>query len=552
VSKRPIHDSTSGGESAKTLEAARAAYAGRNWADAYDLFAAADAIAPVEADDLERLATAAYLVGRDERSLSAFERAYQSNIDTRPARAARCAFWLGLTLLFAGKAARGNGWLARAQRLVDSEPNMEAEAGYLLLPEIEGKLGAGDWEAAQALSKRAVDIGNELDEPDLRACALHLHGRALLGACQVDDAFASLDQAMLDVTGGVLSPIMGGLIYCSVIDACQQVYAVARAREWTDALADWCNHQPQMVAFSGTCLVHRAEVMQLEGRWPDAIDEARRACERPSPAGAAFYQRAEVHRLRGEHDLAEQAYREASQRGFEPQPGLALLRLAQGNEDVACGSIRRVVRACDAALARARLLPAFVEIMLAAGDTNAAREASRALAEIADQLETDVLQAMAAGAEAAVSLAEGNAEAALGPARKAFETWRRVDAPYEAARARILVALACRELRDDEGAQLDFDAAATMLAQLGAAPELARLERLRSGAGSKPRAAHGLTPRELEVLRHVAAGKTNKAIAAELFVSDKTVDRHLSNIFNKLDVSSRTAAAAYAYEHKLV
>ena len=552
MSKRPIDSSTSAGESAGTPEAARAAYAERNWSDAYDLLSAADDITPLDADDLERLATAAYLVGRDQDSLSAFERAYQSNVSARPARAARCAFWLGLTLLFAGKSARGNGWLARAQSLVDSERDMEVEAGYLLLAEIEGKLAAGSWEAAQALAKRAFDIGNEFDEPDLRACALHLHGRALLGTYQMEDAFASLDRAMLDVTGGMLSPIMSGLIYCSVIDACQQVYAAERAREWTDALADWCEKQPQMIAFSGTCLVHRAEVMQLNGQWPDAIDEARRACERPSPAGAAFYQRAEVHRLRGEYDVAEQAYREASQRGFEPQPGLALLRLAQGSKDVACGSIRRLVRACDAALARARLLPAFVEIMLAVGDTDAAREASRDLAETAGHFETEVLRAMAAGAEAAVGLAERNAEAALGLARKAFETWQRVEAPYEAARARILAGMACRELHDEEGAQLEFDAAATTLEQLGAAPELARLEQLRRGAGAKPAAVHGLTPRELEVLRHVAAGKTNKAIAAELFVSDKTVDRHLSNIFNKLDVSSRTAAAAYAYEHELI
>jgi len=349
---------------------------------------------------------------------------------------------------------------------------------------------------------------------------------------------------------------MTGLIYCSVIDACQQVYALARAWEWTSALAQWCEAQPQMVAFTGTCLVHRAEIMQLHGAWSEAIDEARRACERTSygieqqPPAAAFYQQAEVHRLRGEFTAADDAYRCASQRGYDPQPGLALLRMTQGRTDAAAAAIRRVASATTDQLQRTRLLPAYVEIMLSVGDIEDARHASRELATIAEGFDTGVLRAMAAHAQGAVELAEGDVQAALGSLRRAFEAWQHAEAPYEAARVRVLVGMACRAFGDDEGAGLELNAARAVFERLGATPDLARIDALTKGVPSGH--PHGLTPRELQVLRLVAAGKTNKIIAAELFLSEKTVDRHVSNIFNKLDVPSRAAATAYAYEHKLI
>lgn len=551
VTKRP-RDTTD------VLAAARAAYAERAWSAAFASFSRADAAARLGADDLERLATAAYLVGNDAGFFSALERAYQAYAGADDlGRATRCAFWLGLCLLFAGKRARANGWLARAQAHVDSQAHLDAEAGYLLIPQIEQQLIQGDWESAQAMARQAVAIGEKYGDADLRACARHQHGRALIGTSDVDKGFALLDQVMLDVTAGAVSPMMTGLVYCSVIDACQQVYAVARAREWTDALADWCEGQPEMVAFSGTCLVHRAELLQLSGKWSDAVHEARLACERYAkaslrPSNAAFYQQAEIHRLRGEYEAAEEFYREASQSGFEPQPGLSLLRLAQGNKDVARGSIRRILGASDDPLRRARLLPACAEIMLAVGEIDAARHACRDLTELADRFGTEVLVAMAAQAEAALALEEGDTQRALRLARKAFHTWNRVEAPYEAARARTLVGMACRALDDSEGAQLELDAAMAMLEQLGAAPEVARVKVLGRAMQATPVDTHGLTPRELEVLQLVAAGKTNKETAAELFVSNRTVDRHLNNIFNKLDVSTRTAAAAYAHDHKLI
>jgi DNA-binding CsgD family transcriptional regulator len=310
-----------------------------------------------------------------------------------------------------------------------------------------------------------------------------------------------------------------------------------------------------MLAFTGVCRVHRAEIMQLRGAWQEAIEEAGRACERAQgvsrqTAAAALYQQAEVHRLRGEFAAAEEAYRDASRGGLEPQPGLALLRLAQGRSDAAVAAIRRALGATADPLQRTKLLPAYVEIALAAGDLEHARTACRELEEIAASLDTAVLGALAAHARGAVELAEGDAHAALGSLRRAFEAWQQIEAPYAAARMRELIGLACRALGDDDGGELELEAARAGFEQLGAAPDLARIESLIRGAlAERP---HGLTRRELQVLRLIAAGKTNKAIAAELFLSEKTVDRHVSNILTKLDVSSRVAATAYAYEHKLI
>jgi DNA-binding CsgD family transcriptional regulator len=361
---------------------------------------------------------------------------------------------------------------------------------------------------------------------------------------------------MIAVSADELSPIVTGLIYCSVIDACQQVFALSRAREWTLALTRWCEQQPEMVAFTGTCLVHRAEVMQFSGAWAEAMTEARHACEHVSVAGerkppaAALYRQAEIHRLRGEFVAAEEAYRNASRLGSEPQPGLALLRMAQGRIDAACAALRRVLSAATDPLDRAKLLPAHVEIALVAGDVQEARGASAELDEIARRYATDVLQAMAAHARGAVELAEGRAQAAVSALRQAFELWQQSEAPYEAARVRLLIALACRELGDAESAGLEFDAARALFERLGAMPDLAYLDSLRKRATQANR--HGLTARELQVLRQIAAGKTNKAIATELFVSERTIDRHVSNILTKLGVPSRAAATAYAYNHKLL
>ncbi|HEX5795191.1 MAG TPA: hypothetical protein VFY19_05090, partial [Geminicoccaceae bacterium] len=419
------------------LERGRESYRLRAWGDAYESLALADKAAPLGVEDLERLAISAFLIGRDGDYMRALDRAHHAYLDAgEGARAARCAFWLGLRLVLRGETGPATGWLARAQRLVERAAHDCVEQGYLLLPVVEQHLAAGDCEAAYAAAAGAVEIGERFAEADLIACARHLQGRARLRQGQVEGGLALLDEAMVAVTAGELSPVVTGLIYCSVIDTCQQVYALGRAREWTSALAQWCEEQPEMVAFTGTCLVHRAEIMQLRGAWRDAIEEARRACDRfsrgidPEPPGSALYQQAEVHRLRGEAAAAEEAYRGASRWGRDPQPGLALLRVAQGRTDAAAAAIRRAVSATADRLQRTRLLPAHVEIMLAVGDIQEARGASRELEVIAESLDTGVLGAIAAHARGAVELAEGDARAALGSLRRAFQVWQRLEAPY--------------------------------------------------------------------------------------------------------------------------
>jgi DNA-binding CsgD family transcriptional regulator len=494
------------------------------------------------------------MLGRDGDYVGALERAHHAHLAAGgKTQAVRCAFWIGVHFALRGEMGPATGWIGRAQRLIENDDD-SVERGYLLLSVVLRHVAGGDWETAYSSAVHAARIGERFDEADLLALALQEQGRALIKLGRVEDGLALLDEAMVAVTAGELSPIVTGLVYCALIAFCQEVYAVRRAQEWTAALTTWCAQQPDMVAFTGRCLVHRAELMQLHGAWPDALEEARRACERLARemnqrwTAQALYQQAEVHRLRGEFGAAEDAYREASRCGLEPQPGMALMRLAQGDQDAATAAIKRAVGEAQDPPKRARLLSACVEIMLAAGEMEAAREACLELESIAADYGGSMLGAIAAQARGAVDLGEG--KSALVSLRRAWEGWRELEVPYEAARVRVLMALACRELGDDDTAELELSSARGAFDRLGAAPDLAHVDTLLSRA---PRGgAYGLTPRELQVLRLVAAGDTNKAIAAALVVSERTVDRHVSNIFSKLRVSSRSAATAYAYEHDLV
>jgi ATP/maltotriose-dependent transcriptional regulator MalT len=533
----------------------REAFGRRAWAEALAELSAADRQAPLEPEDLERLAMAAYLAGNDDASVGAWERAHHELLrrgEVLPA--ARCAGWLVFVLMTGGEFARAGGWLARARRLVDDEGDC-AEQGHLLVPEAFQHAYAGDWPSAYALAGQAAAIGDQFADVDLVTLARNVQGRALIAQGKTVEGMTLLDEIMVAVMADEVSEIVAGSVYCSVIEACQEVFDLRRAQQWTAALTHWCDSQPDLVPFSGHCLVHRAEIMQLHGAWPDALEAAQQARERllqrPQPAvGAAFYQQAELHRLRGEFAQAEAAYQQASRWGREPQPGLARLRLVQGQIDAAAAAIRRVVDAAQDRVARSRLLPAHVEIMLAAGDIDAARAAADELSKIADDLDAPLLRALAAQAQGAVLLLEGDARAALAALRPAWTAWQELEVPYEAARARVLIGLACRQLGDEDSAEMELDAARWIFGRLGAGPDVAHAQSLSGKAAATP--ASGLTARELEVLRLVATGKTNRVIAADLFVSEKTVARHVSNIFTKLGLSSRAAATAYAYEHDLV
>jgi ATP/maltotriose-dependent transcriptional regulator MalT len=540
-------------------ELARGREAGHRlaWADAYTAVSVADQSASLAGADLELLASAAYLLGHSEECRQALQRAHHAYLaGGNRRRAARCVFWVAFTLLLEGDLAQAGGWLARTRRLLEHEQQECAEHGFLLLPVTVQASGAGDYETAEATAARAAEIGARAGDADLFALALHFHGRALVQQGRVGEGLALLDEAMVAVVAGEVWPPVAGNIYCSMIDACQEIFDLRRAHEWTAALAAWWEKQPDMITFTGQCLIHRAEILQLHGAWPEAVEETKRACARLAhgadkyATGAALYRQADIYRASGDFTAAEDAFRQASQWGYEPQPGLAMLRLAEGKTDAAEAAIRRVVAETTDRLRRAKLLPAHIEIMLAVGDVPAARDAATEFTEIADDYDTPALRAAAGHALGAVRLAEGDARGALVALRRGWQVWRELDAPYEAARVRVLVALGCRALGDEDSAALELDAARRVFAQLGAGPDLTRVTAL-NRTRIDP-AAHGLTARELQVLRLLATGKTNRAIAADLVVADKTVDRHVTNIFTKLGVSSRAAATAYAYQHRLL
>ena len=542
---------------ADALDQGRSAVARQAWADAHERLSAADQAAPLEPDDLELLAAAAFLVGRDDESAEAWARAHQERLARgETERAARCAFWVAFGLLNRGELARGGGWVARARRLLAGGPADGAEQGYLRWLTAFQSLLEGDTAAALAGFEAAAAAGDRWGEPDLAALSRVGMGRTLIRLGQPGPGVALLDEVMAAVEAGELSPVVVGDLYCSVIEGCQELFDLRRAQQWTAVLTAWCAGQPDLVPYRGQCLLHRAELLALHGAWPDAMEETRRASARflePTghpAAGAAAYQQAELHRLRGETAEAEEAYRRASRWGREPQPGLALLRLAQGQAAAAEAAIRRVLEEATDRPDRCRLLPASVEIALAGGDLAAARAAAEELDAAAGELDAPLLRASATHAKGAVLLGEGDAMAALAALRGAWAAWQELEAPYEAARARLLIGLACRALGDQDSAAMELDAARWAFQQLGAAPDLARLEAPAGGGPSG--AAGGLTAREVEVLGLVATGRTNRAIAAELVLSERTVDRHVSNIFTKLGVASRAAATAWAYEHHLV
>lgn len=541
------------------LSRGRESYKQRAWADAFEALSLASQAGPLGGEDLELLAMAAYLTGRDDEYLSALDRAHRAHLEAGAnLRAARAAFWLSLRLLFRGSIGPSNGWLARAQRLLEHERADCAEHGYVLLAMSTQHASAGECDAAYAKAQEALAIGERCGDADLSACARMLQGRSLTQQGHVERGLALLDEAMVAVIAGELSPLVTGLIYCSVIEGCQEIYAFGRAREWTDALNRWCEGQSQLIAFSGVCMTHRAEIMVFLGAWSEALEETRRACARcsqvgnPRAAALALYQQAEVQRLRGDFAAAEQTYRGTSDLGAEPQPGLALLRLAQGRTRAAVAAIRRSLDASTDRLHRLRLLPAYAEIMLATSHVPEARRACDELTEVARALESpagSVLSGIVAHVRGAVELAEGEALTALVSLRRAWRTWQEVDAHYMSARARVLVGLACRALGDHDGSQLELDAARVAFERLGAEPDVARLA---SASLAAPTASHRLSAREVQVLRLVATGRTNKAIANELVLSEKTIDRHVSNILTKLDVPSRAAATAFAVQHHLI
>ena len=533
------------------LLVAREAYDRGDWADALQGLRGKGGLG---ADDTLALATSAYLMGNVDEAIRALQGGYQDMIKNGDSLGAvRFGFWLALILNVRGDVAIGTGWVARGQRLLENEPADLPERAYLLIHDFFQYLERGDVATAFETAGRVVELARRFGNDDLVALGLMCQGRVRIYSGQVREGLAVLDEAMVGISAGEASPIIAGMVYCSMIEACQEVSDFSRAASWTSALTRWCDTQPGLVPYTGQCSLHRGQIMRLHGAYDEALGEFARAQRRyrlegtTAPAALALTEQGDVLRIQGKLDEAEDCYRQSAELGYEPQPGLALCWLARGRTPAAVSAMRRLLAETQGPVGRSRMLPGGVHVMVAAALIDEAREHADELAEIASLFGNPAVRAMAAYARATVELASGQVAEALGQARESTRLWSDIGAPYEAARARVLVARALRELGDEDSATGELAVAGRAFAEVGAAPAAQEVDKLLGRA--RP---GGLTEREIEVLSLVAEGKSNYEIARVLVLSQKTVERHLSNIFSKLDVSSRTAAAAYAHDHGLM
>ncbi|WP_411148841.1 LuxR C-terminal-related transcriptional regulator [Streptomyces sp. A30] len=568
----------------EALRQAREAVAREAWADAYRLLGGIDP-ARLAPDDFAALADAAWWTSRVEESITARMRAYSGYAAAGADRqAGYCAWMLFYEHQLAGRTAVAAGWLRRARQHLQDRTEC-AEQCYLAWMEAEAAQERGAFDEAMASARRMAGIARRCADPDLYAMSVQVQAGILLAQGRVADGLDLLDDAMCSAMAGELSSFFTGWIYCLGLQRCMACADLERAAEWTDAAMRWCASMPAENNFRGLCRVHRVEVLELRGAWPQALTEATRTCEELLPyegriAAEAFYLAGDIQRRRGDLAAAEAAYDRAHGLGRDPQPGLALLRLAQGKADAAAAALRLALASeageagvaapagepgeadrpgpddGNSRLGRSRLLAAQAEVSLALGRLDQARAAAEELQVLGRDWqrrcgsETTVLHALAASAGGALAFAAHDVDGALPLLRRALELWLALGVPYEAAQVRMTLAAADRSAGDEDGARMELRAARDTFARLGAAPDARRAAALLDSV--RPHRPGALTEREVQVLRLVAAGWTNRSIAAELVISEHTVARHLNNIFAKLDVSSRAAATAYAYTHGLV
>lgn len=536
------------------LVRARADFERGEWSTALDRWAAVGAEA-LTAEDLEHAAAAAHLLGRISDAVDRYRRAFDARTaagDT--AGAARCAFHLSMIGRTSGDLSASSAWLSRGERLVESLPAGSLESGYIAFARMFSHLGAGRFADAGACAVEATEAGRCHGDADLLATGLCAQGRMAIYGDSIPAGLSLLDESMLEATSRALAPVMLGHVYCTAIEGCQEVSDLRRVVEWTQLLQRWCADQPGLVTFTGQCALHRAQVMRAHGAWDAALDELAAAVERYRLAGAsdavgqAECERGDLLRLRGELDAADGAYRRSAEHGYDPQPGSALLWLARGRVEAALAAVRRMLAESGPAVRRSRILPAAVDVLLGARDVDGARECARELEELATSFGSEVLAAAAAVAWGRVQTAAADPAGALPYLRKAHQAYVRLGLPYEGALAQAASGRALLALGDRESAQRALASARDALVSVGALPDVESLDRLVT-PDTRPA---GLTEREVEVLRLVAEGHGNAQIASLLVLSDRTVARHLSNIFAKLGVGSRTAAAAFAFQHDLV
>jgi ATP/maltotriose-dependent transcriptional regulator MalT len=549
---------TVGETATDALRQARDAVAREAWADAHRLLSALDP-ALLTPDDWAAFADAAWWTGSIEESVIQRTRAYSGYAAAgTDRRAGHMAWLLFYEYQLAGRTAVAAGWLRRARRHLSGEPEC-VEQCYLAWMDAEEAQGRGAFDEAMAAARRMAAIARHCGSRDLHAMSVQAQSSVLVAQGRVAEGLELLDDAMCTATAGELSAFFTGWVYCLGLQQCMACADLERAAEWTDAAMRWCASMPVENNYRGLCRVHRVEVLELRGRWPQAEAEAVRTCAELLPyerrvAAEVFYLVGEIQRRRGQTARAEESYRRAHGLGRDPQPGLALLRLAQGKAEASAAALARQEEA-GGCLGRCRLSAARVEVSLALGRVDEARTAAGELRKLARAWqrrrgsEVTVPHASAAAAEGAVAFAAGDLDAALPLLHRALALWLELGVPYEAAQVRMTLAAADRAAGDEEGARMELRAAHQSFEQLGAVPDARRAAALLTAAGG--RTPGGLTEREIQVLRLVAAGRTNRAIAAELVISEHTVARHLNNIFAKLDVSSRAAATAYACTHGL-
>jgi DNA-binding NarL/FixJ family response regulator len=526
-----------------SLTLARQAYEAHDWAAAAAHF---DAVVTEQliANDLSAYADAAWWLGRIEDSLRLGAAACDAFLaDSRPVEAAWAALLLGVFHMSRGDEPQGTGWIGRAGRLLEGVPECRVHGHLLHLTGVEANLQAGRPAAAADAARRIRDLGRELGQPELVALGLNGEGRALIRSGHVVDGLNLLDEAMVTVLDGRLDPFASGILYCHTVATCHEVADIRRVSRWIDLTEQWLATFPAAVAFGGMCRVHRAQLQLLRGEWDEAERNALQVgadldANRVDYAAEAWYVVAEARRMRGDPRAAD-AYDEAHARGRDPQPGRALLRLQKGQAAGAATSVRTAVAAVGPdPLRRAPLCAAAVEIALAAGQLEDAEAAAAELAATASKYATSGLEAMAAAARGAVLLADDRAEEALPVLRDACRRWHELGAAYDAAGTCVRLAEAYRRLGDEASAAAEVTRAEATYERLGAHRQ-----------ASEPPA--GLTRRECEVLSLVADGGSNREVGEKLYISDRTVARHLTNIFHKIGVSSRTQAARYAIDHGL-
>lgn len=535
------------------LTQARAAYAKRSWTEAFSAFAVVDSSGQLGPTDMELFAMTAFMLGRVREMLDIEEHAHHAYLEEGDRlNAARTGLWLAMNLASRGKFPQASGWVEVSERLLESEPDDCVARGYALMPAMLRSAAMGNFDEVADLGGRAADIGRRFNDADLTALAAQTRARALLSMSRTEEGLRLLDEVMISVTGSQLSPMATGLVYCSILEGCYEAHAFTRAAQWTQALTDWCGEQPDLVAFNDQCLAHRSEILRLQGAWTQAATEAKRAGDagaRFQIAAQAHYQLGEIQRMRGEFAAAEATYHKVALDGGEPMPGLALLKLAEGHPEAAHTLLAEALSEATSPFDRIQLLVAFNETSIAVGNLSDAASTASELSEIAESTGTEAHVGWAAQAEGRLALAENRLTQAVVHFKSAKGVWQSLSFPYELARCRVDLSRALKARGDDAGAVRECKAARSTFVELGAMPDTRTIDTLINPPRSEWPA--GLTDREVEVLRMVSSGATNRAIAADLVVSERTIDRHVSNIFTKIDVSTRAAATAWAIRNGL-